>query len=98
MDHRTRAQIEEACGPMNRYFCSLASGRPVTDREALLCHFIKSGGAADFAIRYRQAMSDANRWYCSEYMGYNVTDPETLWNYYNDRSRQRRPAPSLQHS
>lgn len=98
MDHRIRAQIEEACGPLNRYYCSLSSGYPVTDREALLCYFIRSGGAADFAIRYRQAMGDNNRWYCAEYYGYKVTDPEMLWDYYNDRSRLRRPATSLQHT
>jgi hypothetical protein len=87
MEFRIRAQIEEAHGPLNRYYCSLATGKPVTDAEALMCYFIRSGGAADFAIRFRYAMSDTNRWYCSEYFGYEVTDPAILWDYYTRISK-----------
>jgi hypothetical protein len=87
MEFRVRAQIEEACGPLNRYYCSLSMGRPIADTETLLCYFIRSGGAADFAIRYRYAMSRENRWYCSEYFGYEVTDPATLWDYYTRISK-----------
>lgn len=85
---RIQAQITEARGPLNRYYCSLAMGKPVEDDETLMRYFIRSGGAADFAIRYRQALSDANRWYCSEYFGFQVTDPEMLWDYYTRISRE----------
>ena len=47
-----------------------------------MIHFIKSGGAEDFATRYRCAMGRENRWYCSEYFGYEVSDPAVLWDYY----------------
>lgn len=79
---RTRAQLTEVFGPVNRWYCSQAHGRPVNDDEALLVYFIRSGGALDFANRYDQAMSPVNRWYCSEFHRRDVRDPETLWGYY----------------
>lgn len=82
MCFRLRTQLAEAFGPVNRWFCSQAYGRPIDDPETLLVHFIKSGGAADFARRYEQAMSAENRWYCSEFYGRDIRDPETLWDYY----------------
>ncbi len=88
-DYRTRLQLNEALGPVNQWYCSQAHGRPVTSQELLLCYFIKSGGARDFAARYSQAMGPLNRWYCSEYYGYEVRDPETLWNYYMNRCPAR---------
>ena len=52
-------------------------------------HSVRSGGAADFALRYREAMGPLNRWYCSEFHGRDVSDPETLWNYYTHCGRSR---------
>lgn len=82
MCFRVRKQLAEAFGPVNRWYCSQAYGRPVDDLETLLIYFIKSGGAADFGARYARAMGPQNRWYCSEFHGRDVSDPETLWNYY----------------
>jgi hypothetical protein len=79
---RLRKQLTEAFGPVNQWYCSQAHGRPVHDPEALLRHFIRSGGAADFAERFEHAMSPLNRWYCSEFHGHEIRDPELLWNYY----------------
>lgn len=79
---RTRLQLAEAFGSVNRWYCSQALGRTVGEPETLLIHFIKSGGAADFALRYEQAMDPLNRWYCSEFYGRDVRDPEILWAYY----------------
>jgi hypothetical protein len=74
--------LAEAFGPVNRWYCSQAYGRPVDNPELLLTYFIKSGGAADFAVRYGEAMGPLNRWYCSEFHGRDIRGPETLWNYY----------------
>jgi hypothetical protein len=82
MHFRVRVQVAEALGPLNRWYCSQAYGRPVDDPELLLTYFIKSGGAADFADRYAQATGPINRWYCSEFYRREVRDDETLWNYY----------------
>lgn len=84
MCFRLRKQLAEAFGPVNRWYCSQAYGQPVDDRDLLLTYFIKSGGAADFAVRYGEAMGALNRWYCSEFHGRDIRDPETLWNYYTN--------------
>jgi hypothetical protein len=82
MSFRLRKQLAEALGQVNRWYCSQAHGRPINDPELLLSHFIKSGGARDFARRYALAMSSANRWYCSEFYRREIRDPETLWDYF----------------
>jgi hypothetical protein len=82
MNHRTLIQLAEAFGPENTWYCSQCYCRPVSDRCTLLTYFIKSGGAADFDLRFRLAMSNDNKWYCSEYHGVEITDPYILWNYY----------------
>jgi hypothetical protein len=79
---RVRLQLAEALGPVNRWYCSQAYGYPINDVDMLLAYFIKSGGATDFAIRYKNAMGPENRWYCSEYYRREIRDPEILWNYY----------------
>ena len=56
MDFRTQLQLDEACGALNCWFCSQAYGRPIEDPETLMRHYIRSGGAADFAKRYAHAM------------------------------------------
>lgn len=82
MELRVELQLAEALGPINRWFCSEAHGRAVDDQELLLVYYIRSGGAADFARRYDQAMSTLNRWYCSEFYRREIRDPKTLWDYY----------------
>ena len=79
---RMRLQRAEACGSVNRWFCSKAHGCQVNDEETLVRYYIKSGGAANFARRFGEAMGRENRWYCSEFYGREISDPETLWDYY----------------
>jgi hypothetical protein len=82
MHVRVRLQLAEALGPDNRWYCSQAHGRPVDDPELLLRHFVRSGGAADFARRFTEALSHSNRWFCSEFYGREIHDEEVLWSYY----------------
>jgi hypothetical protein len=91
MHFRTRVQLAEALGPVNRWFCSQAYGYPVNNPELLLKYYIKSGGAADFALRFDEAMSALNRWFCSEYHCREIHDPETLWTYYMSSGQPVRP-------
>jgi hypothetical protein len=91
---RLRLQMHEALGPVNRWFCSQAHGRPIDDPEVLLQYFIKSGGAANFAVRFAEAMSPDNRWFCSEFHRQDVQNPEVLWQYY--MSRGTKPAELLE--
>lgn len=57
MDRRIRHQLAEAFGPTNRWFCSEAHGFEVRDAELLLTHYIKNGGAEDFARRFEQGLT-----------------------------------------
>jgi hypothetical protein len=83
-------QLAEALGPDNKFFCSCYFCREVTDADTLLMYFVRSGGAADFARRWNQAMSDDNRWFCSMYYNQPVRDERTLWIYYmRNRSDNR---------
>lgn len=82
MEFRLWLQLDEAFGPINRWFCSEAYGREIEDRQLLLTYYIKSGGAEDFARRYDQAMGPMNRWYCSEFYRREIRDPEILWEYF----------------
>ncbi|HEX4054412.1 MAG TPA: hypothetical protein VHX86_09110 [Tepidisphaeraceae bacterium] len=82
MNFRDRLQVAEAFGSINRWFCSEAYGREITDPELLLAYYINSGGAADFARRYDEAMGMLNRWYCSEFYCCDIRDPRILWDYY----------------
>jgi hypothetical protein len=47
-DH-IRMQLDEAFGPVNRWYCSEFFGYEVKDREKLLRYYIQHGGAKDFA-------------------------------------------------
>ena len=82
MEFRLWLQLAEAFGPINRWFCSEAFGQEINDPDLLLTYYIKSGGAADFARRYDQAMGRENRWFCSQFYDRDVRDPQTLWEYY----------------
>jgi hypothetical protein len=86
---RIRLQLAEAFGPINRWFCSEAFGRHITDLDLLLMYYIKSGGAADFAARFNEAMGQTNRWYCSEFYRRDTRDPELLWEYYTNHAPAR---------
>ncbi len=44
-----QAQINEAFGPVNRWYCSQHYGYEVRDPEVLLSYYIKHGGASNFA-------------------------------------------------
>ncbi len=63
--------------------------------QTLIIYFIRSGGAEDFAARYKMAMSCDNRWYCSEFYGYDVRDPEILWGYFNRSACADHASPRL---
>jgi hypothetical protein len=82
MELRIRLQLAEAFGPDNRWYCSEAYGRNIDDPELLLRYYVGSGGAADFADRFNQAMGMLNRWYCSQFYQCDVRDPRILWEYY----------------
>lgn len=87
---RAELQREEALGSDNRWFCSLYFRKEITNEDVLLTYYIKSGGAADFADRFREAMSMDNRWFCSEFYQQHIADEKILWEYY--KSRSKRPA------
>jgi hypothetical protein len=82
MNFRLQAQLKEALGADNRWYCSQKCCQSIDDAEALMRHFVKNGGAVDFARRFADAMGHLNRWYCSQFHGFEVQDEETLWNYY----------------
>lgn len=86
---RVRLQLSEALGPVNRWYCAQAYGRPIDDPEVLLSYFIKSGGAANFAVRFTEAMGPENRWFCSEHHCQDVQSPELLWQYYLSRGTRK---------
>lgn len=83
---RALKQVEEALSEKNRYYCSLALGREVTDGETLMRYFCGNGGAIDFERRFNEAFSDQNRYYCSLFYGFCVEDEQTIWDYYNDHA------------
>jgi len=58
---RIRQQLAEALGPDNKWFCSQKSGHEVTDPETLVKHYIKNGGAEDFARRCNSPPPPENR-------------------------------------
>lgn len=79
---RLRRQVEEALGPINKWYCSQRMGYEVKDPNKLMEYYIKSGAAARFAEWYDEATGPANRWYCSEYFGYPIEDIDVLIDYY----------------
>ena len=46
-------QIDEALGPVNRWYCSEYFRREITDPNKLIEYYIRHGGAVDFAKRHR---------------------------------------------
>jgi hypothetical protein len=90
MDVRVRLQLAEAFSALNRWYCSQAHCREIDDQDMLLVHYIRNGGAEDFAKRFEEAMGPQNRWYCSEFHHTDVRDPLILWEYYHVTSPRRR--------
>jgi hypothetical protein len=46
-----RMQVEEALGPVNRWYCSEHYRREITEPNILIEYYIKHGGAEHFARR-----------------------------------------------
>lgn len=82
MNWRMLLQVAEAMGPDNRWLCSECQRKNVEDQEALFRHYVKNGGAKDFADRFNEAIGDMNKWYCSEFYGRDIQDKVILWDYY----------------
>ena len=87
MTHRVKAQLAEALGPVNRFYCAKHFSRAFDERnyqdcETLWRYFIDHGGADDFAKRWDEAMGDENRWFCSQFYHHDVRDEEILWDYF----------------
>lgn len=49
MKEHIRMQLDEALGPVNRWYCSQHHGYEVKDPETLLRYYIHHGGATYFA-------------------------------------------------
>jgi len=45
-------QMQEALGPVNKWYCSQFMGYEVTDPELLLTYYIKHGGASQFRMHH----------------------------------------------
>ena len=45
-------QLQEALGPVNKWFASEKAGREVKEPELLFRYYVKSGGAQHFAITH----------------------------------------------
>jgi len=78
---RQKMQVEEALGPVNKWFCGQMYGRRIDDPETLMEYFARYG-AEDFARRFLEAIGDDNRLYCSQHYGRDVRDVKVLWEYY----------------
>ncbi len=92
MHFRLRMQLLEVLSPENRWFCSLAHHRKIDEPELLWIHFVRSGGAVDFARRFQEAMSSDNRWYCAQFYDREIKDEQMLWDYYMKNRRKRESA------
>lgn len=90
MNFRFKAQIAEVLGHVNRWYCSNFYCTCVDDPDKLAEYFVRTGGAEDFARRYREAMGEVNRWYCSQFHRHDVRDEQMLWEYYLRHSRSDR--------
>ena len=91
--YRLHAQVAEILSSDNRWFCSQHHRREVHDKDVLSTYFIKSGGAKNFADRWRDAMSEDNRWFCGLHYGREITCPRILWLYYMAVLRGIAPPP-----
>jgi hypothetical protein len=46
-----KAEVAEALGPDNKWYCSEHFGREITNPEILICYYIKHGGPEQFRKR-----------------------------------------------
>jgi hypothetical protein len=90
---RSQAQAAEIVGKVNRWYCSQAHKREVTDGNTLTKYFIDSGGAHDFCERWEEAMDEPNRWFCSEYYDQPIGDYLVLWAYFMAKRLGKEPPP-----
>ena len=51
-----RRQLQEACSPENKWFCSQYYGYEVTDPKVLVEYYLKHGGPQHFADEHRQEL------------------------------------------
>jgi len=56
-------QLEEALGPVNRWFCSQHYGREVTEPDLLVEYYIRHGGAEHFRHKYGRSSESSPRRY-----------------------------------
>lgn len=52
-------QLQEALGPVNKWYCSQFMGYEVTDPELLLTYYIKHGGASQFRMHHPSEFDSA---------------------------------------
>ncbi len=48
-----KAEVREALGPDNKWFCSKHFGREITNPDTLLTYYIRHGGPEEFRKRLR---------------------------------------------
>ena len=53
------AQVREALGPVNKWYCSQCYGREITDPEMLLRYYITHNGGSHIAPTYANAKGAA---------------------------------------
>ena len=51
-------QMQEALGPVNKWYCSQHYGCEISDPECLLAYYIKHGGASNFRQEHRTDISE----------------------------------------
>lgn len=51
-------QVQEALGPVNKWYCSQFCGYEVNDPELLLAYYIKHGGAGHFREQIQNKLKD----------------------------------------
>ena len=57
-----RMQLEEALGPVNRWYCSQRHGYDVRDPDKLVEHYVRNGGAESFSRRFRIPVPSEHQW------------------------------------
>ena len=53
-----KLQIEEALGPINKWYASEKAGYEIKDKEILFRHYVQFGGAFNFSIRYKECKNE----------------------------------------
>ena len=87
---RTLAQLAEALGSLNKYYCSQRLCCEVSDPNTLIKYFVLSGGAEDFARRWDEATGEVNKYFCSEFYRQPIEDERSPLELLHDPSRRLR--------